>query len=84
MSQKVIELDVSELEAPKPLIEAVVAMDALGKDEVLLFRHRMNPRHLFNEIAAKGFSYEIIKDEPNEFVMKIYRKKEETKNVSGT
>ena len=66
-------LDVSELEAPEPLVLAVRALDELGEDEVLLFKHRMNPRHLFNEIAVRGMAYEIIKDEPNDFLMKIWR-----------
>ena len=66
-------LDVSLLEAPEPLIQAVRALEELGEDEVLVFVHRMNPRHLFNEIAARGMQYEIIKDEPNEFIMKIWR-----------
>ena len=66
-------LDVSLLEAPQPLIQAVHALDELKEDEVLLFKHRMNPRHLFNEIAARGMQYEIVKDEPNEFIMKIWR-----------
>ena len=70
-------LDVSELEAPEPLIVAVRALDELGDDEVLIFKHRMNPRHLFNEIAARGMHYEIVRDEPNDFLMRIY-------NVSGT
>ncbi len=66
-------LDVSELEAPEPLVLAVRALEELKEDEVLLFKHRMNPRHLFNEIAARGMRYEIIKDEPNDFLMKIWR-----------
>ena len=70
-------LDVSELEAPEPLILAVRALEELKDDEVLLFKHRMNPRHLFSEIAARGMRYEIVKDEPNDFLMRIY-------NVSGT
>ena len=72
-------LDVSLLEAPEPLIMAVRALEELKEDEVLVFKHRMNPRHLFNEIAARGMRYEIIKDEPNDFLMKIWRE-----NVSGT
>ena len=72
-------LDVSLLEAPEPLIMAVRALEELKEDEVLVFKHRMNPRHLFNEIAARGMRYEIVKDEPNDFLMKIWRE-----NVSGT
>jgi TusA-related sulfurtransferase len=73
MPNKEILLDVSNLEAPQPLIEAVMALNKLQDDEVLLFKHRMSPEHLFNEISARNFSYEIIKNEPNNFQMKIYK-----------
>ena len=76
MREKV--LDVSLLEAPEPLVRALRALDELEDDEVLLFLHRMNPRHLFGEIAARGMRYEILKDEPNDFMMRIWR------DVSGT
>ena len=66
-------LDVSELEAPQPLIQAVCALDKLQKDEVLVFHHRMNPKHLFVEIQKRGLHYSIIKDEENLFEMKIWR-----------
>ena len=72
---KEIILDVSELEAPQPLIQAVIALDRLQEDEVLVFKHRMNPKHLFTEIAARDLSYEIICEEENHFEMKIYRGK---------
>ncbi len=71
--KKEILLDVSELEAPEPLIKAVTALEKLQKDEVLVFVHRMNPAHLFNEIPSRGMHYEIIRDEPNYFKMKIWR-----------
>lgn len=70
---KEIVLDVSDLEAPKPLVKAVLALENLKEDEVLVFQHRMNPRHLFNEIAARGMRYEILKDTKNKFKMKIWR-----------
>ena len=70
---KTIVLDVSDLEAPQPLIAAAKALKELKKDEVLLFRHRMNPKHLFNEIKALKMDYRIVKDLPNEFEMKIWR-----------
>ena len=68
-----IVLDVSELEAPAPLIEASRALERLGEDEVLVFKHRINPRHLFNEITARGMRYEILKNTQNDFLMKIWR-----------
>ena len=78
--KKEIVLDVSEFEAPEPLIRAVVALESLKEDEILLFVHRMNPRHLFNEIAVRGLFYTVIADEPNRFELKIWREK----NVSGS
>ncbi len=73
MQTKEIVLDVSELEAPQPLMEAVMALDKLQDDEILLFKHRMNPKHLFHEITARDFSYKIVEDEENNFVMKIFK-----------
>jgi len=73
MQTKEIVLDVSELEAPQPLIEAVMALDKLQDDEILLFKHRINPKHLFDEIAARNLSYKIVEDEENNFVMKIFK-----------
>jgi TusA-related sulfurtransferase len=70
---KEITLDVSMLEAPEPLIKAVLALDALKEGEVLFFHHRMNPKHLFHEIAVRNLSYTVLKDEENNFVMKIYK-----------
>ena len=66
-------LDVSELEAPQPLVLAVSALDELKEGEVLLFKHRMNPHHLFGEIAIRDMRYEIVRNEPNDFLMKIWR-----------
>jgi TusA-related sulfurtransferase len=70
---KEIVLDVSNLEAPEPLLRAALALDALQEGEVLVFKHRMNPKHLFSEIKTRKLSYTIVKDEENDFVMKIYK-----------
>ncbi len=72
-TKKEIILDVSELEAPYPLVEAVNALNNLQDDEVLIFRHRMNPQMLFQNIASLGMHSEIIKEDENEFEMRIYR-----------
>ena len=66
-------MDVSELEAPYPLIEAINALNALQENEVLIFRHRMNPQMLFQNISALGLKYEITKEDANEFEMRIYK-----------
>ncbi len=72
-TKKEILLDVSELEAPYPLVEGINALNNLKDDEVLLFRHRMNPQMLFQNIQALGLQYEITKENENEFEMRIYK-----------
>ncbi len=72
-TKKEIILDVSELEAPYPLVEAVNALNSLQDEEVLIFRHRMNPQMLFQNILALGLHYEITKEDENEFEMRIYK-----------
>jgi len=72
-TKKEIILDASELEAPYPLVEAVNALNILKDDEVLVFRHRMNPQMLFQNILALGLHYEITKEDENEFEMRIYK-----------
>ena len=72
-TKKEIILDVSELEAPYPLVEAINAINSLKDDEVLIFRHRMNPQMLFQNISSLGLHYEITKEKENEFEMRIYK-----------
>jgi len=70
---KEIWLDTRELEAPQPLVLALRSLENLQENEVLVFHHRTSPTLLFGELQARGFVYEIIKDAPNEFMMKIFR-----------
>ena len=72
-TKKEIILDVSELEAPYPLIQAINALNNLEDDEVLIFRHRMNPQMLFQNILSLGLQYAITKEDENEFEMRIYK-----------
>jgi TusA-related sulfurtransferase len=73
MSLKQIILDVSELEAPYPLIKASGAIKDLKDDEKLIFKHRMFPRKLQDVLEKFECKSEIIKDEENYFEMKITR-----------
>jgi TusA-related sulfurtransferase len=73
MSLKQIILDVSELEAPYPLIKASEAIQNLKDDEELIFKHRMFPRKLQNVLEKFECKSEIIKNEENCFEMKITR-----------
>jgi TusA-related sulfurtransferase len=72
-TKKEILLDVSDLEAPYPLVKAIEALNTLQDDEILIFRHRMNPQMLFQNIAALGLQFEITKEDENEFEMRIYK-----------
>ena len=74
MTTKEIYLDVSELEAPYPLLKGVEAMKKLQKDETLIFIHRMFPCKLQEQIESFGYRSMIIKNEENYFEMKITRK----------
>ena len=71
MADKEIRLDMSEYEAPYPLVKGVEAMENLQKGETLLFIHRMFPCKLQEQIDKFGFKSEIIKNEENYFEMKI-------------
>ena len=73
MSLKQIILDVSELEAPYPLIEASRAIKDLKDDEELIFKHRMFPHKLQNILDKFECKSEVLKDKENYFEMKITR-----------
>lgn len=48
-------LDVSELEAPEPLIKAIDAAQRLAPGTYLRFCHRMKPCHLYDHLTQRGF-----------------------------
>lgn len=48
-------LDVSELEAPEPLVQALAALQQLPEGTYLRLRHRMKPCHLYGYLAEQGF-----------------------------
>ena len=73
MSLKQIILNVSELEAPYPLIEASKAIKELKNEEELIFIHRMFPCKLQNVLEKFECKSEVLKDEENYFKMRITR-----------
>lgn len=48
-------LDVSELEAPEPLLRAIETVQTLEPGEFLRFCHRMKPCHLYRFLDENGF-----------------------------
>ena len=73
MADKEIVLDVSELEAPLPLLKGTQAIKNLQEGETLVFIHRMFPCKLQAQIDRFGLRSEIVKNEENYFEMRIYR-----------
>lgn len=51
-------LDVSELEAPEPLVQAIEALQSLPHGDYLRFYHRMKPCHLYRFLEENGFASE--------------------------
>ena len=66
-------LDVSEFEAPYPLIKGIEAVRNLKDGDEIIFIHRMPPCKLFDQIEKFGCKYEILKEEDNDFKMRIYK-----------
>lgn len=48
-------LDVSELEAPEPLVQALAALEHLPEGSYLRLLHRMKPCHLYGYLAEQDF-----------------------------
>jgi TusA-related sulfurtransferase len=72
-TNKSIILDVSDLEAPYPIMKALDAIHDLKDGETLVFIHRMSPCKLFEAIERNSLKYTIVKDEENYFEMQIYK-----------
>jgi hypothetical protein len=51
-------LDVSEMEAPEPLVLAVEAIRVLPTGDFLRLLHRMKPCHLYRFLEENGFQAE--------------------------
>lgn len=66
-------LDVSDLEAPEPLLRAVAALESLPSGDYLRFRHRMNPTHLYEVMRRKGLAWVTRHGEEVECELFIWR-----------
>jgi len=59
----VVTLDVSELEAPEPLVRALEALEALPEGACLQMIHRMRPELLYERAEAMGFRSDTRMDD---------------------
>lgn len=55
MSKPVVDLDVSELEPPEPLLRTLEALERLPGGYCLHMIHRMKPRLLYERLPRLGF-----------------------------
>lgn len=51
-------IDVSELEAPEPLLSAVEALESLPRGDYLRLRHRLKPCHLYAVLEKNGLAWD--------------------------
>jgi len=65
-------LDVSELEAPEPLLRAVAALESLPRGDYLRFRHRMKPCHLYSLLEKHGLGWDTRQGEEVECELFIW------------
>ncbi|MCW8829577.1 MAG: DUF2249 domain-containing protein [Gammaproteobacteria bacterium] len=70
-------LDVSELEAPEPLLLAIDALQDLAGGEYLRFCHRMKPCHLYRYLEENGFCAETRQGKRCECEVLIWREDDE-------
>lgn len=66
-------LDVSDLEAPEPLLQAIDALQSLERGDYLRFCHRMKPCHLYDFLDENGFIAETRHGERCECEVFIWR-----------
>ncbi len=55
MAEALVDLDVSDLEPPEPLLRATVALQNLPRGKALHMIHRLRPRLLYPEAERLGF-----------------------------
>ena len=66
-------LDVSELEAPEPLVKGIAALESLNQGEWLHFYHRMKPCKLYAYMDSHGFDSKTCHGNKTECELFIWR-----------
>ncbi|NNN05772.1 MAG: DUF2249 domain-containing protein [Elusimicrobia bacterium] len=68
---KTVNLDVSDLEPPEPMVRILEAVTALGPEDRLVVEHFREPVPLYAHLDAAGFAHEIIKLAENRYRLTI-------------
>ncbi len=76
---KAIRLNVSELEAPQPMVEILTALASLPCAHYLEVTHRKEPYPLFPKLTANGWCYQCDEITTEEFHIYIFRASDEKK-----
>jgi hypothetical protein len=71
-------LDVSDLEAPEPLLRAIEVLQGLAEGDYLRFCHRMKPCHLYRYLEEHGFTADTRRGKACECEVFIWRLGDET------
>jgi len=70
---KFTEIDVREMEMPKPMIAILDELDHLKSGEALYVRHKKIPLFLFPELEERNFNY-VFKQAETEVILIIYNR----------
>lgn len=66
-------LDVSRLEPPEPMVQALAALRELGADEYLVIAHRREPVPLYDLLPGLGFRHRVQQGAATAFEIVIWR-----------
>ncbi len=70
---KLVKVDVRELEMPKPMHTILAELESLPKDKALFVYHKRIPVFLLPELADQGFEYRIQEISDGEVHLLIYK-----------
>lgn len=71
-------LDVSDLEAPEPLMRTLAEVEGLREGEYLRMIHRRDPLLLYENLQKKGFAYDTRSGEDEACQVFIWRRDDAT------
>ncbi|HEY9000752.1 MAG TPA: DUF2249 domain-containing protein [Mucilaginibacter sp.] len=76
------EVDVREMEMPRPMITILEALEHLQKGEALYVRHKRIPVYLLPELKERNFNY-VFRQMASEVVILIYQSHKDNSPVNG-
>jgi hypothetical protein len=71
--EKIINIDVRDLEMPMPMVTILSELDVLPAKTLLYVVHSKIPVYLFPELDSRGFKYNVKKNSEDEVLVLIYK-----------